>query len=288
MTEREAFHAPIVFVVALDCEAKPLISHFNLSRCHDIHAYRVFCSGSHWLIVSGVGKAACANAVGFMAGLLHHTMLEFSVWINVGIAQHAELPLGTCCWVSRAEDRALKRALFPVSTVSLPCQVVPCITVDETWTVNHENDQVDEQVLHDREASAFVFSASRVSTLEWIHAFKVVSDNRDNPPDKIKTSQVRKWITSVLEPVGILIDHLQRMREPLIAFRSREDGLFNRLVGLHPYSESRRHQLRRLCRRLVAFKKEQALDWKQLEMMADSRSAIALLEGLVESLPSGP
>lgn len=282
LTEQEHCSAPIIFVVALDCEARPLLSHFNLGRRHDIHTYRVYQSVDTWLIVSGVGKVAAANAVGFMSGLLHQSMLEYAIWINIGIARHAHLALGSCCWVSRAEDDVLKKALFPVLTVPLPCMAMPCITVDETVT----RDQSD--FLHDREASAFVFSASRVTTLEWIHAFKVVSDNQENPPDRIEVTQVKEWITHSLEGISSFINHLQDLRSPLLSYHARENALFDCLVKMQPFSESRRHQLRRLCRRILALQMEQNLDWESLQGMANAHSVLQALEGLVENHPIVP
>jgi adenosylhomocysteine nucleosidase len=75
----------------LQCEASPIIAHFNL-RSYPDSPFPIYYNETMALIVSGIGKINCAAATAYLqvlrGGSLH------SAWLNIGIAGHSEYPLG--------------------------------------------------------------------------------------------------------------------------------------------------------------------------------------------------
>ena len=93
-------------VIALSCEARPLVERFRLEARETAGDYRVFTGRRSdgediSLIVSGVGKAAAAGAVGYLMGKLGtgnttsgRGDLVTPAWLSVGMAGHGEREVG--------------------------------------------------------------------------------------------------------------------------------------------------------------------------------------------------
>ena len=80
------------FVVALDCEAKPLIAHYRLRRDRNAVGFAVYRNEQIALIVSGIGRVAAATAVGYLQALLGNQ--RNCAWLNVGIGGHRNYCIG--------------------------------------------------------------------------------------------------------------------------------------------------------------------------------------------------
>ena len=90
--------ARVTVICALPSEAAPLVRHWRLQATRD-RPFKLFESADRRVIVSGIGSHSSAVAVGFAAGL--NEARTDDIWLNAGLAGHAELALGTAVVADR-------------------------------------------------------------------------------------------------------------------------------------------------------------------------------------------
>ena len=139
----------INLVIALDCEAKPLIDRFDLKRQQE-HVYPLYTSDNIQLIVSGVGKLNAATATGYLAGLTK----EPAAWLNIGIAGHKKHGIGNSYLTHKIIDKHSDRCWYPAFTFK------SSIATDTLCTFENAVTEYHDDLLHDMEASAFYQAAS--------------------------------------------------------------------------------------------------------------------------------
>ena len=94
-------------VVALQAEARPIIEALDLVQDRPAGMFPVYCNGGLSLVVSGIGRAYCAAAV---MHLFHRTAQHVDqAWLNVGIAGHQQVPIGSALLASRVTGPASGR-----------------------------------------------------------------------------------------------------------------------------------------------------------------------------------
>ena len=260
------------FVVALPSEARPLIDHLGLRPIAGAAAF------PHWgkdgvnLLVSGPGKVAAAAATAYLGGLLEAR--PPGIWLNIGIAGHRQLPLGTPLLAHQIIDRASGQTYYPVFTWPTDR---PTGSVE---TVDTPESQYPENRAYDMEASGFFPTACRFASAELVHCLKIVSDNRQTPLDGIDKKKVEGLIKSHLDLVDATVDHLQPRRRELAALRSTPP-LYRELVQRHHFSATQQHRLHRLLAALAA-------DGPALEdllQLANGRAVLRELETRCQNLP---
>ena len=186
-------------VCALNCEAKAIVDRYKLKKAND-KPFSVF-SGDALLnetqitiqvLISGVGALNMATSIGWLAArqATDKSLLYPSadVWLNVGIAGHADLDVGKAFVVSRSSDLLSTRAFYPPQVARRPVGLSPCLSLNAP-----SSDYPDDGGI-DMEASAFFNAASRFSNAECIQAFKVVSDNPDNGLDDLDAKRIHQLI----------------------------------------------------------------------------------------------
>jgi len=159
----------LVWVVALHCEAKPIIDYYRLEKSSAHHVFDVYLKGDMLCIVSGIGKTAAAAATAWIAGI--NGDKPAIAWINIGIAGSATHPIGTALSINQISDNELNRDLYPVSLFESSFEPVHCQTLDQPSTDYHP------QRIYDMEASAFYSTAIRFSSAAQVHCIKIISDN---------------------------------------------------------------------------------------------------------------
>ncbi len=198
------------------------------------HLYENAATGT-FLIVTGVGKVRSAAAVGFLAA----RAAPFC-WINVGTAGHPELPVGTVRLAHKIVDRDSGRAFYPQWPVDAPA------VTDDLVTVSRPVSDFSEAALHDMEAAGFCESARHFATLEWIHAVKVVSDNR-------RTAFQRERVGELMEASLPILDRLLSDLKAL--HESVRDPLpldLERIAAATCLTRAQVHRMERLLRRWQA------------------------------------
>ena len=233
----------INLVVAIPCEARPLIRYLRLQKQTDVRSYDLFCHEDLRLIITGVGKLAAASACAWLQGLSEQRQHpEVDAWLNIGIAGHRSLDIGSGVLAHRISETGSNRNWYPGFTGAPLCPSSALLTVERPET------RYDEDALYDMEASGFYSSCSRFSPIELIHCFKIVSDNPDSGIGAIDESAVTGLIESQLPTIDTIIQCLRRDSQQLAQQQRTPTHLQACLQHWH-FSHYQRQQLQRLLLR---------------------------------------
>lgn len=194
----------INIVVALSCEAKPIIKHFGLSPQHRDTAYKLYGSGNINLIVSGVGKHNAAAATNYIAG----NNTQHTAWLNVGIAGHASKPLGSGFIAHKITDQSSQKYWHPHPIDKLELASEALLTVD------HTKEEYLNDTLIDMEASGFYAAACRFTDPDLVQCYKIVSDNQLNTVSNINAVMVSELIQNDMANLELTLSHLEKIINP--------------------------------------------------------------------------
>ena len=246
---------PRIFIyVALPCEAKPLVEHFNLKKDTTVQPFAVYFNQELCLTVTGLGKSAMAAGVTYTQALF--ATLEHPVLINIGIAGHKYHALGSLFLIDKITDVASKKSYYPPLIFTSPCHTANIQTVSRPQLV------YDREHLCDMEASAFYETAVRFSTGELIHCLKVISDNESSPAENIQPKQVITLIAAHLATIENLLTELSRLAKLITMPKSR---LFERLIQHYHFTITEQGQLKNRLSRWAALSHNQALEFEDTE-----------------------
>ncbi len=203
-----------VFVTALSCEARPLLDKWKFKQIESSPFPIYYAVDKNWLlIVSGIGKKACATAVGYLGGKLASGYLtelnstaeviynQSAIWINFGIAGHNSHPLGRGMMIHKIYD-ASPSSISSKGEVFYPFRL-PYFDSEEIHCYDKPQSSYPLIGLVDMESAAFFYSASLFSNNELIHLYKVVSDNSQNSADNINKNDI----------IALLNEHTTKLQE---------------------------------------------------------------------------
>lgn len=247
----------IRLVTALAAEARPIARRFGLDAAGDGPLPRFEGEGME-LVVSGIGTAAAAAAVGYLAGRgegqdehgrWQGSHREAVGWINVGIAGHRQHPLGSTFLASKVVDKSSGRVWYPPLVIDSPC---PSAVVCTVATVERE---LADDALYEMEAAGFCAAATRFATSELVQVLKVVSDNRLAPPERLTRSSVGDLIAGALPALETLVDEIRTLVAE-VAERLAPPGQLAAFLDRWRFTVTQRRQLERLLRRLAVVNDE--------------------------------
>lgn len=269
----------INLVVAIPCEARPLIRYLRLQKQTDVHSYQLYCGNDLRLIVTGVGKLAAACACAWLQGMTEqqpHT--ETDAWLNIGIAGHRSLEIGSGVLAHRVSETDSDRNWYPGFTAEPPCPSSTLITVE--WPETRYN----EDALYDMEASGFYTSCSRFSSIELIHSFKVVSDNPDSGIGAIDEDTVTRLIESQLPTIDLIIQHLRHASEKLTR-QTQAPAQLQACLQRWRFSHYQRQQLQRLLLRWQCLAPDHELWLPEFNELVNAAQALEYLQQQLDQLP---
>jgi hypothetical protein len=188
---------PINLICALPAEAKSIASRLGLARVQPDRGFAHYRGGAVSLLVTGPGKINAAAGTAFL-GALGDRRHE-AVWVNLGVAGHAERSVGAVLLANRVTDASSGQVWYPNLL-----QVPPCGT-DSLLTLERPDASYPHAGMVDMEASGFFPTACRFSGIELVQVLKVVSDNRRSPVRGLSGKQVRALMGNAVEPLGSLI-----------------------------------------------------------------------------------
>lgn len=230
----------INIVVAMPGEARPLQAWYRLKAVSGAHPYPVFRNEHISVAVSGMGKLSAAAATGYLQAL--QATRGKSIWMNVGVAGHRSLSLGTPFLAHKVIDDASGLTRYPPLIPDFPCGTETLYTLDKPDLEYQRNAAVD------MEASGFLAAAARGTTRELVQCFKVVSDNRENTAQAFNPKLAAEMLAAqlsvldeVLQQLGALANELEELVVPEEALAQYHDHW--RLTV------SQGHQLRALLNR---------------------------------------
>jgi hypothetical protein len=182
---------------ALECEAKPIINYFGLKKELSEHSFSLYKNDSIVLAISGVGKIPMAAVVGYVFAM--YPNVNSPVIINIGIAGHKSLGLGSLILASKISDNDSGKSFYPqlIGNNFPKCY--------ELMTSSKPCSAYQADCLSDMEASAFYEIALKFSSNELVHCIKIISDNESSSIDEIRPKLVIEWLASLMDEIDVLL-----------------------------------------------------------------------------------
>ncbi len=229
----------LIWMCALHCEAKPVIDFYRLKKNVECHAFDLYQGDDIACIVSGIGDFNMAEACAWAASRFEQ---QQPCWINLGIAGHQSLPVGSLLLATQVLQQNNTQAFYPVPLIKHQIHTVTLISQSSERLDYHAT------AAYDMEAYAFLHSCSRFTPLELCSCIKVISDNAKNAPQRdraIISQLIAQHIKSIAEYANQLqqlateynqqslpTDDLQRFTQLAHFTRSQQIQLGKILLGL--------------------------------------------------------
>ena len=264
---------PKIFIfIALDCEAKPVVSFYDLKKETVEHPFSIFKNNEIVLTITGIGKVAMAGAVAYTFALFPDNKVP--VIVNIGIAGHRTHALGHLLLAMKIVDNDSGKKFYPqLLGINKP-------ETSEILTASAPCAEYRENCLVDMEASAFYEMAIKFSTCELIHSFKVVSDNADFTIDTIQPKVVSQWIANQLTEIDKLIKHWVEFRKLVAGIELEE---YQELVNKWHFTVSGKIKLKALLMRWKILSAGDRLTLSE-ERFANAKELLKKLEADVNRL----
>jgi adenosylhomocysteine nucleosidase len=272
----------INIVTALACEANPIIQHYRLKISAQAGGFPVYRNESIALIISGMGRYAAASAVGYLQALL--TPMEDRMpgnavphtWLNVGIAGHKNMDIGTALLAHRVSDEGAEQSYYPCFTFDLPCTSAEVISVAQAET------RYTTDAAYDMEAVGFCAAASRFSSFELIHCLKIISDNRLTSHEHINKHVGEELVGNQLLIIEDLLGKLEKLQHALPDTHIFSQDYYQ-LTQRFRFTVTQQNQLKRLLQRWSVLVNTPLADGLPLQ---DYQSAKQVLLGMESYLQS--
>ncbi len=190
-------------VVALECEARPLIAGYGLKLLSRERSYRIYEGEGLRLIISGVGKVAAAGATAHASDRCGDSGDPADAWVNVGVGGHRDQPVGQGFLAHEITDRASGRSWAPPIVFRPPCPTGSVLTVERPER------EYASTCIYDMEAAGFYATASRLATAELVQCYKVISDNGQHSVREVSAKGVERLLEASLGDIGSIIDELR-------------------------------------------------------------------------------
>lgn len=254
----------IHIVTALMAEARPIIDRLGL-RAAPQSPFRTFVGEEIELVVSGIGASAAATAVGYAAG---GSGRGSDAWLNVGIAGHRDAEPSLAGLAHKVVDTSSGRRWYPPAAFDPPCPGFEVRTVSEVERV------FEDDALYDMEAAGFYAAAIRFATSELVQVLKVVSDNRQQAPERLTARSVAALVESRLPEIESLLEALRELSD-CVALRLQPPGHLATFLEARHFTVSQKRQLERLLRRREALGR--ASEPSEFGPEASARAVLAAL-----------
>lgn len=268
----------MIIIVALKCEASPVIHDLNLKREQSTGPFPVFSNDSVSLVISGPGKVNAAAAAAYAHACCGAQ--DNVPWLNIGIAGHKELEPGHALLASKITDTATGRNWYPPLVFAPAVEQAPVVTVDRPES------EFTTNALYEMEASGFYEVATRFSTSELVQVLKIVSDNRLTTTKHITEKYVKSLITDRLGDIKHVINELQALSGYLNRVQSTP-ACFTQICERWHFSVYQRSQLKSLLQKWAALNDTDHASQEQLVLnlgqCRNGSGVINMLAGNIES-----
>lgn len=229
----------IHFIVATNFEARPLIDFFKLKKKIHIEEFQIFNNEEISLTVSGIGKIFSALAVA-------HTYFQFGkkknqIWINFGLAGHKNLKIGKLVLVNKIIDSNSNFTFFPFFHKKFNFEKKNCTTYDRPDT--NYNDS-----LSDMEASGFFGAASKHSTTEFIHSFKIISDNQNESINFRDEKKIYRIISKQMKNINSLVKEVNLLKKKYFSEIPHIDQEISKIFEKVNFTFSEKEQFKKIFR----------------------------------------
>lgn len=282
----------ICLVVALPAEARPLIDAFKLQRHTSITGFPVYTNKeSTSLVVSGIGRLASATATAYLQGLLQDFPDQNNIttgWLNIGIAGSGTLSVGDDILAHRITDLTTQQSFYPGLCFEPPCVTADVVTGDSPETAYPETANPETSntgnTVYDMEAAGFYSAASRFSTAEIIHSYKIISDNKLQSVENITENFATGLISNKLDNLNKIITHINDLTRELNSINEPPAEYAN-IASHWRFTASQQHQLKSLLIRWQALTDEPFLNTINPDEFRNSKQLLLQLETTVNKQP---
>ena len=269
-------------IVALKCEAKPIIHRYGLKRLSDQHAFAAYENDDIMLTISGSGKIASAAATSFA-----HTftgMRSHSAWLNIGIAGHRDRAIGQGVLAQKIGNAATGKNWYPPMIIDVPCELENLLTVDKVEENFHEN------AIYEMEAAGFYETASRFSTAELIHCYKVISDNKRSSVSGISADVVTKLVENKMQDIETILSGMKKLSDELCAIYRIPDH-YQEICDRWHFSVYQKSELQRLLKRREVLEQSEATEENdlisRLSACKNSKGVLSSLKNELDAVSIG-
>ena len=266
----------INIIVALHCEAEPFIRHYHLKGHSAHHPYRIYTGDGIRLIVCGAGKLAAAAATAYIYSA--YACESHTGWFNIGIAGHADKAIGNGCLIHKITDAGSGQSWYPPLLLDTSSQTDSLVTVDRA------EEGFPLPVLYDMESSGFFATASRFATMELVHAYKVVSDNRLQSAQGVSARNVKRLLYEHVPRVNEIIEQIADLSSRMQGHMMEPDEL-ERFTRTWRFTAYERHRLYHLLRRWMVLAPQKELWNDELEQSRNGKEALSRLQQRIDAHP---
>jgi hypothetical protein len=186
----------INLVMALQSEARPFVNHFRLRKLNHTRGFSIYCRENLKLIVSGIGKRAVREACECLRALDGSPVQG---WLNVGIAGHRDLAVGTGVRATRIIDHATGDVRHPSPIARMPGIAKTVCTLEEP------DPDYPLDTVYDMEASAYYAAAAQSGSGALVQCYKIISDNRMSGLEAVNPPMVTALLDQHVEPVATAV-----------------------------------------------------------------------------------
>ena len=196
--------AALNLIVALPAEAKAINRLLGLERLQPDKELPLYVGANLALALCGPGIKAACRGVEFLRRINSN---HNACWLNIGIAGHAELPLGQPLLASRVSQGVSGKHWLlspPPALASLSCELV---------TLTEPFHAYPPAAACEMEAAGFVATALECAGLHQIQVLKIISDNRQHPASEINGKMVKRLIEDQSPIIRQLVQLLSNIND---------------------------------------------------------------------------
>lgn len=256
----------IFIVCALHCEARPLIEKYRLIADRDAF-YPIFHGKDITLIVTGIGKLLIASAMSYV--FARYKEPAEASWLNIGVAGMKGAEIGQLFNINKVTEKSSGTNWYPVRLSGLSSSASCSLT-----TVDQPCEQYETDMAFDMEASAFMLTALRFSSVEFVQLLKIISDTENHAVENINKSFVTDIIRQNLNQIDEVINQL-RMNLSATEDDSLEKQFFSQCLDNWHFSEYQKKSLRRMLQQWLALNED--ADMIDLSSFNSAKQVLAFL-----------
>lgn len=226
------------FITAFHAEALPLIEKFQLSKRTEASPFPVFSNDRHNVVISGMGRAQASLATQY---LFTEVINIPEPIINLGIAGHGELAIGTPFIANRILHLDEKAVYYPPPVLKLDIANSGLQTCDIPET------KYSHPIGYDMEAHGFCSAAYRSITREFVQSIKFVSDNPTSPLVSFSPNLASKIIGTHIELIEEIANQLKNIFQEL-QLDPKIYKMIKELKSTYHFTFTQDYQLEKLLR----------------------------------------
>ena len=231
------------FVLALHCEAKPIIQHYRMKPCGKHGQAQFFEGETARLAVAGVGSLSSAIAT---TALGERFPSIDATWLNIGICGGGNAAIGEAFIGNKITSDYSREVIYPQLVGKPPWPGI------EIKTLNAPSSRYETGRVFDMEAFGFYTAALAFTTSERVQCIKVVSDNSVSPASAhFDKTDISGLIASQIPKIESFLDNTE-FSEAEYQMRDWASDLLSAAKTRYSLTETEGHQLFSRIRQLDA------------------------------------